>query len=186
MLGTNLSAANIPTQPSTRYAAVFVVLLFAAVASGIRLRSARSRRLLIALALTVGVLVGGRLALWSALSVKAIGAPAPAQGLWDVVVALRDSGIGSGSPVAILGRKGEHVFWARLGRIRIISQVPDAEAFLHAGPAVQGQVLDVLARTGAMALIADSQVASHPGQPWQRLGATRYYAIGLAGRERPR
>ena len=185
MFGTNLTAANIPTQPSTRYIAVFIIMLFAAMTSGIRLRdSTRSRGLLIALTLAAAVLLGGRLAVWSVLNLRTVRAPAPATSLMEVVAGLGEADIGPGSPVAILGRKGDHEFWARLGRIRIIAQVPDPDAFLHAPPDVQGQVLDVLAGTGARALVGNEWAAGHRGQPWQRLAASRYFMLGLAGRAR--
>jgi hypothetical protein len=183
MFGTNLTAANIPTQPSTRYVAVFVIMAFAAAASSIRLPdTARRQKLLVALAVATGVLLGGRLALWTAVNIKSVGAPAPPARLWDVVVNLRAAGIGTGSTVAILGRKGQHEFWARLGRVRIISQVPDPDSFLHAPRSVQEQVLDTLAGTGAMALVADEWAAAHPGLTWQRLGASGYYMIDLTQR----
>jgi len=185
MFGTNLSAANIPTQPSTRYIAVFIVMLFAALASSIRLPDfAGSRRLLTALTLTAAVLLSGRLALWTVRNAGSVAAPAPATRLMEVAAGLSAAGIGPESPVAILGRKGQHEFWARLGRIRIIGQVPDPDAFLHAAPDVQEQVLDVLAGTGAVALVADQWAAGHRGQSWQRLGRSDYFMIGLGGRQR--
>jgi hypothetical protein len=86
--------------------------------------------------------------------------------------------------VAILGRKGEHEFWARVGRIRIISQITDGEAFLHADSALQENVLTAIGRTGAGALVAGRWAASHPGLNWQRLGQSDYYVIQLAGHPR--
>jgi hypothetical protein len=182
LLGTDLPAANIPTQPSTRYVAVFVLLLFAAVVSAIRLPDSRqARSLLGALALVTAVALGGRLLVWSAINVTTMSMPAPAVHLSQVANGLHAMGLPPQSRVAILGRKGDHVFWARVARMRIIDQIPDPDPFLHADPAVQMKVLAALERTGARALVCDEWSASHPGLQWQRLGASRYYALPLGG-----
>ena len=102
-------------------------------------------------------------------------------GCFAIADGLRTIGLRPQSRVAILGRKGDHVFWARVARVHIIDQIPDPDAFLHADPTVQMKVLAALERTGAEALVCDEWSASHPGLEWQRLGNSRYYALPLGG-----
>jgi hypothetical protein len=186
LLATDLVVSNIATQPSTRYVAVFVVILFAAMFSGVRLPdSDRSRRALAALTVLGAVLTGVHFTARSALRPQAIGPPLPADQLVDVVAGMQSIGVGPGSRVAIIGRKIEHVFWARLGRIKIVAQIPDTDAFLRSDPAVQRQLAIALSRAGADALISWGGVATYSSLPWQRVGATGYYAVELAGREDP-
>jgi hypothetical protein len=187
LLATDLVVSNIPTQPSTRYVAVFVVMLIAAMVSGIRLPdSGRSRRALARLAVVAAILTGLHFAVWSGLSVKAVGRPLPADPLLDVATGMREIGIGPGRRVAIIGRKIEHVFWARVGRIKIVGQIPDTDAFLALSPAVQEELAIAMARSGAQALVSWEWVATHSSLPWQRVGASTYYAIDLAGFEHAR
>jgi hypothetical protein len=138
------------------------------------------------MAVLAAVLTGLHFAVWSGLSVKAVGPPLPADPLLSVAAGMREMGIGPGSRVAIIGRKIEHVFWARVGRVRIVGQIPDTDAFLALRPAVQEQLALAIARSGAEALVSWEWVATHSSLPWQRVGASTYYAIDLAGFERTR
>jgi hypothetical protein len=181
LLATDLVVSDIRTQPSSRYVAVFVVILFAAMVSGIRLPySDKSQRAVASLTLLGVVLTGVHFTVWSDLSLRAVGRPLPADQLVAVGVVMRGMGIGPGSRVAIIGRKVEHVFWARLARVKIVCQVPDADGFLNSDPAVQEELATALARAGADALVSWEWVADHSRLPWQRVGASSYYALDLA------
>jgi hypothetical protein len=70
-------------------------------------------------------------------------------------------------------------FWARLARVRIVTDVPkrDVKAYWAASPTVRQRVLDVMAQTGVRAIVAPHK--GRPGGRWQRLGDTDFYVIML-------
>src|SRR5437867_4433738 len=59
LFATNLVVSNIRTQPSTRYVASLIVLLFAAVFSGIRLADSRRTRVTLWTMTVAALLIGG-------------------------------------------------------------------------------------------------------------------------------
>jgi hypothetical protein len=183
MVCTNLAVADIPTQPSTRYVAVFVVLLLTALVSGVRLPDSRtSRRLLAVSAVTAATIIVTRLSLLAADDLTLGRQPLPEQQVWTIVERLRDAGVQPGDRVAIVGRKSAHEFWARLGRIRIVAQIPDENAFFRADVKVQNEIRAALARSGAKVLMYRRVPRSHVGPEWRRLGRTDYYIDMLAAR----
>jgi hypothetical protein len=187
MVCTNLAVADIRTQPSTRYVAVFVVLLLTAVVSGVRLPdSRRSRRLLAVITVTAATIIVGRLSFLAADDLKLGGRPLPEQQIQTVVWRLREAGVQPGDRVAILGSKGAHEFWARLGRIRIVAQIPDEDAFFRADAKVQQEIRAELARTGAKALMYRRMPHFDIGPQWRRLGRTDHYMIMLVDSDQPR
>jgi hypothetical protein len=183
MLGANMALADIPSQPSTRYVAAFVVMLLTGMLSGVRLPDSRaSRRLLAVIVVTVATIIVARLSFLAADDLKLGNRPSPEQQLWIVVERVREAGVLPGDRVAILGRKGAHEFWARLGRVRIVAQIPDEDAFFAADVKVQNEVRAALARTGARVLMYRRASRSRIGPEWRRLGRTDYYISMLAAR----
>src|SRR5207244_13083362 len=57
MLGANMALADIPSQPTTRYVASFVVMLLTGMLSGVRLPASRSSRRLLAVVLVTAATV---------------------------------------------------------------------------------------------------------------------------------
>jgi len=93
---------------------------------------------------------------------------------------LRSMGIEPGMPIALIGDGVDASDWARLGRLRIIAEVPhdhfadirdSASAFWDSSPQNEERVLDVLKSTGAKAVIADAHPAVLP-PGWLALGGT--------------
>jgi hypothetical protein len=93
---------------------------------------------------------------------------------------LRSMGIEPGTPIALIGDGVDASDWARLGRVRIIAEVPhdhhadirdSATAFWNSSPEGEKTVLSVLKSTGAKAVVAD---AIPPDLPpgWLPLGST--------------
>ncbi len=184
MLCTNLAVANIPTQPSTRYVAAFVVLLLTAMVSGVRLPDSRtSRRLLAVITVTAATIIVVKLSFLAANDLQLGSRPSPEQQVWIVGEWLHQAGVQPEDRVAILGSKGAHEFWARLGHVRIIAQIPDEDAFFGADVKVQNEVRAALASTGARVLMYRRRPRSRIGPEWRRLGRTDYYISLLADSE---
>jgi hypothetical protein len=99
-----------------------------------------------------------------------------------VIVAegLRSMGIEPGTPIALIGDGVDASEWARLGKMRIIAEVPhnrfpdirdSATAFWNSSPDGEKTVLNVLKSTGARAVVADAiPRALPPG--WLPIGNT--------------
>src|SRR5206468_10583411 len=170
-------------QPSTRYVAAFVVLLLTAMVSGVRLPDSRSsRRLLAVIIVTGATIIVVRLSFLAANDLQLGSRPSPEQQVWIVGERLHQAGVQPEARVAILGRKGAHEFWARLGRVRIVAQIPDEDAFFGADVKVQNEVRTALARTGARVLMYRRAPRSRIGPEWRRLGRTDYYISMLAAK----
>jgi hypothetical protein len=85
--------------------------------------------------------------------------------------------------VAIIGDSSDGCGWARMARVRIVAQIlrEDAADFLWvSSPRVKAEVYDVLARAGAMAVVAEETPPSGGFADWRRLGDTHYYVHFLA------
>jgi hypothetical protein len=159
-----------------RYVAPFLLLLGLAMIAGLRVARARQAALfrpaLAVAAVLVAVVASG---------VLTDPKRAPDDRHWRAAVALREAGVAPGDRVGHVGNSFQ-AFWARLARVRIVTDVPkrDVAAFWSASPAAQERVLEAMARTGVRAI-----VAPHRGRPrgdrWRRLGGTDFYVIMLDG-----
>lgn len=91
---------------------------------------------------------------------------------------LRTSGIEPGDPIAVIGYGNHAAYWARLGRLKIVAEVPhlsgmgdSATAFWNSGPESEKAVLNILKGTGARAVIAEVHPAALP-PGWIPMGDT--------------
>jgi len=91
---------------------------------------------------------------------------------------LQAMGVAPGERIAVVGYGNTAAFWARLGGLRIVAEVPhvlgagdSATAFWTSGPQVEEAVLTVLKSTGARAVIADPSPAVVP-PGWVQVGNT--------------
>lgn len=176
LAATNLDLANVPGQPSTRYIAAFLVLLFGAMISAIRARDSRwRRRILAAGALAAAIAVAINLLPPMAQDLRAMSGWYRERQLAGVVDALQTLGIGSGSKVAILGRKGDHEFWARMGGVQIVTQMPDGDAYRRLDPARRETLRMIFSRTGASAIVYRRVIAVRMAPEWRQLGDTQYW-----------
>ena len=182
MVATNLSVSNIPTQPSTRLVAPFVVLAFGAMLAGLRLPDVRTtQRALSRVTIIVALVMGSAMlnAVRDDMSAIASEEPVP----WQVAIRLHDLGIQPGDGVAILGRRydrdHDHEFWARLARVHIVSHIPDDAEFFRTPPRCRDRLYAVLAATGAKALVYKIARRQEPGAGWRTLEAG-YYAYLLS------
>jgi hypothetical protein len=181
MATVDMSAAGqAPLQPYTRYIAPFVLLLYAGVFSSIRLpKSPVLWRLADRLAIALLLLLSGKLAYAVSSDLRMAMKRAPAHIQWRVAEKIREIGLVKGDEVAILGQYGEYYHWARLARVRIIAEVPDAEAFWRTSPDVRLRVLQVIRNTGAKLFVHrldnDMEASQVPtNEEWIDIG-DRYY-----------
>ena len=96
---------------------------------------------------------------------------------WEVANGLHQMGISPGDPVAYL-RSSYRVDWARLARVKIISEIPpgDIMQFWTAEDREKSEVIETLYSTGARAIIAETPPSYVSMAGWRRIGRTGYYA----------
>lgn len=154
LVPTDFAANDMPLQPSMRYIAPFVVVLFAVGFSALRFNaSVFARRLVVGLAF-IGLLgVAGRLGWQMAPRVEVFLREEQRNVHWQIAQTLRRQGIRPGDRVAVIGAEYEHEFWARLARVKIIAQIPDSVAFAAKDAAVRGAILRLIEGTSASAVV---------------------------------
>ena len=160
-----------------RYVAGFVIVLWAAILSAIRLPdSLLSDRLCKAAALiAVAMLLGAaseKLALrmyeWKQRSTNS---------WWMVADDLHHLGLDAGDKVATLG-SGYNAYWARLARLKIVAEIQsnDATSFWASSEHTKSEIFAACERAGAKAMVTREVPSAGPGSSWVKLGGTGYYA----------
>lgn len=98
----------------------------------------------------------------------------------EVTMALKREGLEPGDHVGVIGY-GFDSYWARLGRFRIVAELPaaDAEGFWNGDIATQCQVIETFDRIGVEAIVAENVpgYATLPG--WIEISDTDYYLYPL-------
>jgi hypothetical protein len=162
----------------TRYVAPFILLLWMAAFSGVRISRSRASQWLIAL---VSVGCAASMLSSAGAQVRQRWALARITGpvYWQAATALQRLGIGSGDKLAVAVNwpNGESVpFVARLVKARVDAQVNRRDQFFAAPPTVQTKVLQVLAAGGVKALVTqDKPPNGPPDVRWEELGLTYFY-----------
>jgi hypothetical protein len=165
----------------TRYVASFLVILAMCLVAAIRLQpseiSGRAILLWVIAVAGLNLLGAARVAPRNAYS--ALFHPRHAQ--WEVAQALAQQGIGPGDTVATMidHRLGD--YWAHLGQIRIIEDIPYQEsaqvALLDA--ATDAHLIEVLRSPGAKVIVTTPAPAPGGDFHWRRLGNTEYFDASL-------
>lgn len=172
-----------------RYVGVFVLLLWAGLMANVRLPESPSSLKILRAAglLMVGLILAnvaafnleghGRL---SAAVGAALPAEAPRARPVEVAEALGQLGVGPGSTVGVIGYAFDS-FWARLARVRIVSEMVDwpGNPFWWGEAAVQTSVLEAFAASGACAVVAEYAPAGAHLPGWRQIGASSYYVYLL-------
>jgi len=154
LVPTFFVANDMLLQPSMRYIASFVVVLFALGIGAVRLRSSLFARYWVVGLALIGLLVaGGKLGSQVAPQVRALAREGPYNIHWLVAQALIGQGLKPGDRVAVIGHEYEHEFWARLARVKIIAQIPDSAAFMAKDAEVRASILRLVEKTGASAIV---------------------------------
>jgi 4-amino-4-deoxy-L-arabinose transferase-like glycosyltransferase len=170
-----------------RYVAPFIVLLWLALFSAVRLNNTpEAARLLksITVVLVISILLttvaSSSREIGRSVGQLVGGEDPAAHEQWQVAEGLREKGIAPSNPVAFIG-DSHRAFWAHLLGLRIISEIRREEVpkFWESDPAVQGELIEAFARTGAKAVVAEKPPASSNLSGWQRIRDTHYYVYML-------
>lgn len=156
-----------------RYVGAFAFLLGLALLQSVRVPRERLPWLL-APALAVSVVLG-----WTLVS----DALDDQDGRWDdtqyrIAEAMAERGLEPGTPVGHVGRTFD-AYWARLGRYRIVAEVPRGEdrQFYRTTGARRARVLDDFRSAGAQAVVVSGR--DSPGQGWERLAGADAWLLVL-------
>jgi hypothetical protein len=103
--------------------------------------------------------------------------------------ALRNRGLKPGDPVGLLNFDPLWLpvtHWARLGRLRIIAEMPnsDANQFFAVPDSRRREAIEAFAKAGTKALIAASVPTDKTLPGWERLGNSNYYLLRLDDAEK--
>lgn len=181
MVSTDFVRNTMPGQPSTRFIAAFVVVLFCGILSSIKFSTfAAPKKLTQILLLAIGVVIGFSI---SFNPTKILSKIVHRESNFHLIVAteIGKSGLKSGDKVAIFGDNLDHVFWARLARVRIIAQLPKADEFWVRDETTRAAILNKLKQAGAIAVVQKkmsddpSSTLNTSNSDWQKVGKTGYY-----------
>jgi len=169
-----------PVYAEWRYVGPFVVLLWMACFSGVRLdASPEAKRvfppLAIAMAACLLLEIGG-LTAYDLSGARS----RTARPHWTIAERLRSMGLQPGDRVGFIGR-GPEAYWARLARLRIIAEIPQAEAgqFWAAPDTVRSRALQAFASTPARAIVTESAPLWASTAGWRSLEGTGAYVYWL-------
>ena len=170
-----------------RYVAPFLLILWVASFSSLAKPSERAPSFVLAclfLAMpTVTVLRIMKFAVSDAIAVRQNSQNTD----FEVAEALHRLGVLPGDKVAGLSRIAE-AHWARLAGVKIIAEIPlgNESLFWTSTPNSRQRVLDVVAGTGAKAIVTKDSPLSAISAGWTPLGQTGYYTFLLPTSSKPR
>lgn len=184
MIGMDMPKAFIERQPSTRYIAPFIVLLFAGVFASVRLPRLKFKRLVVSITFAALVLISSY-QLFNETSVELWSLMEPNQHIqWQVAHSLTQLGVQPGDKVTIMGRyiyPDDH--WARLARVKIVTEIMDGCSFWQQTPIVRAKILHDIERTGSKLIVQkpEIKIPSEAIDGWQKLSNTNYYVYFVKG-----
>ena len=159
-----------------RYVASFIVLLWLALLSAVRLNNTQeSQRLIKAITVVLAVSIIFTTVASSSREVVATvrqivaGEDPAAHEQWQVAEGLRERGVTPGDQVAFIG-DSYRAFWAHLLGLRIVSEVRRDKVinFWEADQTLRGRLIDTFARTGAKAVVAEKPPPSTDLTGWAK------------------
>ncbi|MGA8366424.1 MAG: hypothetical protein ACLQMT_00885 [Candidatus Acidiferrales bacterium] len=163
-----------------RYVAPFLVLIWMSLFAGLLFPRTQAAHIFVkcltlaaVLTLSVGIAwIAGR-------SLFRVVAPEPFVD-WEVAGNLHEMGMRPGNQVAYIG-DGLYAYWAHLGGVRIVAQVPlgAASQFWASPPLIQSEILADFARSGARLVVAAQEPPPGSEDAWQRIGHTDYFVHDL-------
>jgi hypothetical protein len=186
-----------------RFIGAFVISIWLALFSGIRLTNGDTGRRLISsvvIALVaIGSLVIGVKSLepaYTTLNSVIKGESARPNQYWQIADGLKHMGIGPGDQVGFIGYGKGSGYWARLAKVQIIAEITtewppvedDIDRFWRSDDEIKRGVIDAFAKTGAKAIVAQEWSAGTSYAGWQRIGHTNRFVysclLGLSQRLR--
>jgi hypothetical protein len=165
----------------------FLVLLFACVASSVRVTdSDESKKLLghASIAMLAVIILSLSISRVQSVANLLIGRGIQTHVEWEVVQGLKDIGIHLGDEVAYIG-DSFFAYWARLAQVRIVAEIPrgSIDKFLSADHTVKSQVFNVLAKAGAKAIVTHETAVYRATSGWHQIGDTNHYVYMLTSPE---
>lgn len=100
---------------------------------------------------------------------------------WATAAALRDAGLSRGMPIGVIGNAQVASRWARLGRVRIVAEVPiaDLQAFIGSDEKTVAAVVEAFRATPARLLLAEKLPSSGHWRDWTPVPGTPYSLLWL-------
>ena len=180
-----------------RYVGGFLVLLLAGLLAGIRLPDRpQSRRLatvaglVMSFALLADIGAYGLRNAAAFLGIEPTGNPAATGQLaagggagppWEVARELRRMGVPEGTRVGYLGRAVDDLGWARLARVRIVTETHEWPTLAFwSDPEAEGTAIQGLLAAGAEAIVA-ADVPPDAVHDWRRIGDTSHFLLTATG-----
>jgi hypothetical protein len=159
-----------------RYVAGFVIVLWAAVLSAIRLPDSMLWHRMQKVSVLIAVIallslamekVALRMYEWNQRSTNI---------WWIVADDLHRAGLDEGDKVASLG-SGYNAYWARLARLKLVAEIQssDVTSFWAASEQTKSEIFAACERAGAKAMVTREAPSAGPGPDWIKLGTTGYY-----------
>lgn len=180
-LGIYMLVINLPDAfKQTRYVAPFIVLLFAGVFTSVRLNnSPESKRLIAGISIATLLTISSQVFEQAARDLRTVLNGSQQHTEWEATQSLNRLGLQPGDKIAVLGEYiAPYYHWARLARVRIITEVSDEKSFWEANPTTRAKVLETIKNTGVRAIVQrpgfklpDSAIALG----WKKVGNTNYY-----------
>jgi hypothetical protein len=171
-----------------RYVASFLVLLWLALFSAVRLRHTpntegfvRVITLAVVASIVLTCLASSSREVISTVRNLARGEDPLAHEQWQIAEGLREKGMTSSDRVATVG-DSRRAFWAHLLGLRIIAEVrrDKAASFWQADSNVKHEVINAFTRTGAKAIVAEKPPPGTDLSGWQQIRQTDYYVYMLS------
>jgi hypothetical protein len=170
------------------YVDVFVVLFWAGLLINVRLHDSQtSRRLafMLSVAMVLFMLVNiaafnlegfRNLVGWGNPHQPVVSQAKPLSWPGEVAEELHRLGVQPGDKVAIIGY-GFNSFWARLAHVQIVAEMLwiEADGFWLGDAALQSEVLQAFASTGAEAVVAENVPGYASLSGWHQVGNSNYY-----------
>lgn len=180
LVTTDMPFLVLPTHASPRYLAPFIVLLFAAVFSSLRLPDSKNLKKWVTCMILATLLVNlTRISLYTAQDLSTIWKK-PDHTHLQIAESLHQLGIKSGAKVAKLGLSD--YYWARLARTKIVAEIPDGKDFWSKDEATRANAIEAIAKTGAEVIVQQPGLKipnSISKDGWIKLGNTKSYAYLL-------
>jgi hypothetical protein len=106
---------------------------------------------------------------------------------WHVVTVLRDAGVTPETPVGILGNAQVASRWARLGRIRIVAELPAAQTWqIAADSDMLRSIVEAFRQTPVRVLLAEQVPPAAAAAGWRQVQTTPYWMLRLPeGSDKP-
>jgi hypothetical protein len=164
-----------------RYIAPFLVMLWLSLFAVARLPRNDMFRRFVFCAVVATVLTTGVGILRGALSdFHLLLRPAPDEQA-EIAEGLHELGVLDGRSIATIGIPRETFYWARLARLRIVSEIPteNVNQFWFASPGTREKVRSLFAQAGAVAIVTDTMPAGINFSGWEPIGRSSYFVFLL-------